>query len=166
MWSGAWPSLELQQSRYRLVELRKTAAELPLGTDEALSSALARFLVIRSAGHIEFTVDECVHSFARAKSHPDIAGYVKATLFTGRNPSPGNLHRQVSRLSSVWSDALAQELSKDDESIKRSLSFLVDRRNLIAHGQNENIGMRKSLELCEMAVGLGDWLVATIDPRS
>lgn len=163
-WTGAWPSQSLQTSRRRLVELRTTATGL-LGSDEEdVSSAVSRFLVVRSAGHIEFTFDECIFSYATAKSHPDIAAYVKAGLFVGRNPSPGKLVAHLTRLSASWGTSLRSLLDEDDQALDRELSFLVDRRNKIAHGQNEGVRMTRALQLCDASLALSDWFVTTLNP--
>lgn len=164
-WNGAWPSQALMLSRQRLSDLKQTASNLDSDIDDQVSGAVAKFLVVRSAGHIEFTVDECIHSFASAKSHPGVAQYVRAGLFGGRNPTPGKLVDHLGRMSKSWADTLTNYLNADDEEIKRELSLLVDRRNLIAHGQNESIGMRKALKLCDLALDLGDLIVKIIDPR-
>lgn len=164
-WNGAWPSQALMLSRQRLSELKQTAGNLGSDLDDQVTGAVAKFLVVRSAGHIEFTVDECIHSFASAKSHPGVAQYVRAGLFGGRNPTPGKLVDHLGRMSKSWAGTLSDYLNADDEEIKRELSLLVDRRNLIAHGQNESIGMRKALKLCDLALDLGDLIVEIIDPR-
>lgn len=164
-WSGAWPSQALNLSRQRLCELRETANTLDSELSDQVTGAIAKFLVVRSAGHIEFTVDECIHSFATAKSHPGVAQYVRAGLFGGRNPTPGKLVDHLGRMSKDWANTLTEYLNADDEEVKRELSLLVDRRNLIAHGQNESLGMRKALKLCDLAIDLGDLIVQTIDPR-
>jgi len=153
-------------SRQRLIELRETAANLPSGTSEEISSAISRFLIIRSAGHIEYTFDECLNCYATSKAHPNVANFVKSGLFSGRNPSPEKLVSQLSRLSPDWGRSLERMLSADDEAVRRELAFLVDRRNRIAHGQNESVRMRKTLELCDMSLGIGDFFVHAIDPRT
>ena len=165
VWTGAWPSQNLTLSRRKLTELRQTANSLDNQVDDQVIKAMANFLIIRSTGHIEFTVDTCIHSFALAKSHRDIAQYVESGLFRGRNPSAGKLVEHLGRMSSSWGTDLSHHLSDDDEKIKRELDFLVSRRNLIAHGKNENVGMLKSLQLCDVALEIGDWIVQTIDPR-
>jgi hypothetical protein len=164
-WDDAWPSQVLQTSRNRLAQLRDTALNLPKETNEEVSAAVSKFLVVRSAGHIEFTVDECIHSYAVSKAHPQIAQYVRSGLFSGRNPSPGKLVAHVQKVSQEWAKQLDDYLDADDQAIKRELEFLVDRRNKIAHGQSESVNLRKSLDLCKMALAIGDWAVETMDPR-
>ena len=164
-WSTAWPSQPLQQSRLRLSELRRTADSLPKDTQPDVADVVSKFLVVRATGHVEFTVDACIHSFALSKSHPHVAGYVESSLFSGRNPSPGKLVDHVAKLSPVWGQALQDFLLEDDERRKRELDYLVNRRNRIAHGQNESVNLRKSLDLCALAIEIGDWIVETMDPR-
>ena len=164
-WPSAWPSKVLSASRGSLVELRGTVNTSTTGNDETIHAALARFLIVRSAGHVEFTFDQCIGSFAIAKSHPAIASYVTSGLYTGRNPWPGTLVGRLSRLSNGWGQELDAFLREEDERRRRELSFLVDRRNKIAHGLSEGIGRRKALDLCDMAVEVADWLVLRLDPR-
>ena len=64
-----------------------------------------------------------------------------------------------------WAKELDIYLDADDQAVKRELEFLVDRRNKIAHGQSESVNLRKSLDLCRMALAVGDWAVTTMDPR-
>jgi hypothetical protein len=71
----------------------------------------------------------------------------------------------IRRFDGAWADELDQVLSEDDERLGRELDFLVDRRNKIAHGLNEGIGVRKALDLVEPAVTIGDWFVNKMDPR-
>lgn len=153
-------------SRRRLSDLRDTAASLPSGTSEEISSAISRFLIIRSAGHIEYTFDECLNCYSISKAHPNVANFVKSGLFSGRNPSPAKLVSQLSRLSPQWGRELETMLNSDDENVRRELTYLVDRRNRIAHGQNESVRMRKTLELCDMSLAIGDFFTEAIDPRA
>ncbi|NMM24770.1 MAG: hypothetical protein HHJ11_15005 [Phycicoccus sp.] len=128
-------------------------------------NALARFLAVRACGHIEFLFDECLATYVESHSHPNVAAYVRSGLFTGRNPWPNDLARRMSRINILWSQELDELFDENDELLRREVSFLVDRRNKIAHGQNEGMQIRKSLDLADHALSIGDWISERLDPR-
>lgn len=163
-WTGSWPTLEMQVSRSRLEELRKTLDELPAEPPE-VGTQLARFLVVRSTGYVEHTFETCLRHFAEARSHPAIARHVVSGLFKGRNPKPEVLLERTALMSEAWGKSLQNYLDKDDARVRRELSFMVDRRNQIAHGKSESVNRRKSLDLADISLDLGEWLTILIDPR-
>jgi hypothetical protein len=163
-WEGAWPPHEVRLSRSRLVELVALVRAFDGSDASDAHAALARFLAIRSCGHIEFTFDECISQFANAKSHPMIAAHVRGGLFRGTNPRPQSLIDRTRKLSSEWANELESYLHDGDKLVWRELSFLVDRRNSISHGQNEGLGVRKSLDLANIALDVGDWITSMINP--
>lgn len=163
-WTGSWPTLEMQTSRRRLEELRKTLDELPAEPPE-VGAQLARFLVVRSTGYIEHTFETCVRHFAEAHAHPAVARHVIAGLFKGRNPSPNVLIERTKLLSEDWAKSLETYFDSDDAIVRRELNFMVNRRNQIAHGQSESVNRRKALDLADVALEVGNWLTSLIDPR-
>ena len=164
-WDDVWPPHEVQLSRSRLVDLVGVVGayrdESPGG---GVQAALARFLAVRSCGHIEFTFDECTAEFARRASHPKIANHVRGGLFRGRNPRPGVLADRLHAMSPEWAHEFNAYLDGDDKRVRRELGLLVDRRNNISHGQNEGLGVRKALDLSGLALEVGDWLSLRLDP--
>ena len=52
----------------------------------------------------------------------------------------------------------------DDQRLYREVTFLVDRRNKIAHGENEGIGAAKAMRLKGVACELADWFVLRFNP--
>jgi hypothetical protein len=163
-WEGAWPPHEVFQSKRRLIQLRDTVDHLAPETEDEVKASLARFLAVRSCGHIEFTFDECLSRYAAAKAHPNIAGYVRGGLFTGRNPRPNILVRRLRMLNQEWATELKLFLQEDDNFRSRELGLLVDRRNGISHGQNEGLTARKSLDLAKLALEVADWLTERLHP--
>lgn len=161
-WQGAWPPQDVSQSRSRLLELRRVVDSFD-GEDGA-HSAMGRFLVVRSCGHIEYTFDACLADFAERSSHPAIASHVRGGLFRGRNPRPDDLVDRMTRMRPAWGASLASFMDENDGRLRRELSLLVDRRNSISHGQNEGIGVRKALDLSDMAIEVGDWVSDQLDP--
>lgn len=45
------------------------------------------------------------------------------------------------------------------------MSWLIDRRNKIAHGESVNIGARKALDLVDDTRIVCDWFIRNLDPR-
>ncbi|MCV7179545.1 HEPN domain-containing protein [Mycolicibacterium sphagni] len=164
-WSGAWPPHEVHQSKRRLIQLRDTVDRLAPETDDDIKSSLARFLAVRSCGHIEFTFDECLSQYASVKAHPNIANYIREGLFTGRNPRPGVLVERLRTLNQEWANDLELFLHEDDKLRARELSLLVDRRNGISHGQNEGLTPRKALDLVKLALDVADWITERLHPK-
>lgn len=162
-WPNAWPTQELSDSRRRLLELRQTLDELPRDSAD-VEAALGRFLVIRTCGHLEFTFEETLCRIAEEQASPRVAGFVRGQYFRGANPKPGRLVSEVARFDLVHSERLDSMLRENDEALHRELEFLVDRRNKIAHGQNEGIGRRKALDLAATGVQIADWIVSELAP--
>ena len=53
----------------------------------------------------------------------------------------------------------------NDGELKREISLLINKRNAIAHGENEGIGSRKALDLLAHSRSLADWFILNFDPR-
>jgi hypothetical protein len=163
-WQGAWPPHEVHLSRQRLIQLRNTVNNITPETDDEIRSALARFLAVRSCGHVEFTFDECLARYAEAKAHPNVAGYVREGLFTGRNPKPDILVKRLRTLDQEWANELEFFFAEEDHYFSRELGLLVTRRNGISHGQNEGLTPRKSLDLASVALDVADWISERLHP--
>lgn len=127
---------------------------------------LAKLLAVRAAGHVEFTLDTCLHQYAKAKAHQRVSDYVRAHLFQGRGVTPRKIIEKVRWFDLGIADELEAFLNEDDEYRKRELKFLVDKRNKIAHGQSDGVGAAKADVLASISLELGDWLVRCIDPRA
>lgn len=132
--------------------------------NEDIVRELARFLVIRSCGFLEQVSTECCKYYIRQKSDPRSSSFASSWLERTRNPSPENLIDLVRRFDPAWSDELRQVLDEDDERLRREASFLVDRRNRIAHGENERVSARKAIDLCEVSQEITDWFLQRFDP--
>lgn len=165
MWNGSWPSLVIQNYRKSLDEVKKVVKSPDSSQSDEVSRALARFLVIRACGYLEVVAEECCACYAESKSAPRVAGYSRSWLKRGRNPSPGALVDLVGRFGHDWAEQLSDLLNEDDELLKRDLSFLVEKRNKIAHGEGEGVTARKALALTDSALLVADWFVDRLDPR-
>jgi hypothetical protein len=161
-----WPSLaalQLTSAYDGLVELvRRPARDQP----DAVSAALARFLVVRASGYVEQVAAEACRAFLESKTYvPQSRAFALSWLRYGVNPTPEHLLELVSRFDGAWGKEFQAFMSADDELLHRELSFLVDRRNKIAHGTSEGIGAAKALELSGHARAIGGWFLARFDPR-
>lgn len=165
MWNSAWPTLGTVNLRASLTALEKLVKDANPSRGDDINSALARFLVVRTCGYLEQVVEICCKSYIKSKSDFRSSSYGASWLGRGRNPSKESLVSLTRRFDGAWADELFQLLSKDDERLGRELDFLVDRRNKIAHGLSEEIGVRKALDLVEPAMTIGDWFVKKMDPR-
>lgn len=67
-------------------------------------------------------------------------------------------------MSPGWASEFNAYLDAEDKRVRRELGLLVDRRNNISHGQNEGLGVRKALDLSELALEVGDWLALRLSP--
>lgn len=161
---GGWPPQAVFLSKQRLNTLREQVHNLSPDVGEQVEGALCRFLAVRSCGHVEYVFDECLATYVERISATAIGSYVRSGLFTGRNPRPKDLVSRLSRLDVDWGRELCEYLDEDDQRRSRELAFLVDRRNAIAHGQNEGLNRRKALDVAELALGIGDWFIARFDP--
>lgn len=164
--SRSWPPHEVALSRERLNKLSDLISNLSLQTDDDTRNALSRFLVVRACGHLELAIDECISKFAEAKSHPIVASHVRGGLFKGNNPRPNTLVERMGRLDSQWAADMQGFLQEDDERRWRELAFLVDRRNAISHGRNENVTTRKSLDLSTLSIEVSDKVAVIINPTN
>lgn len=148
----------------RLVDLQHELDGLQ-GDSSEIEGALSRFLVVRASGHVEFTFDETFCSFAESKSSPAVGSFVRAQFFKGRNPTPSRIADGLRQLDASLSDEFEAFIDENDQSRRRELEFMVNRRNKIAHGQSEGIGRIKALALADIALEIGDWVATKLDPR-
>jgi hypothetical protein len=154
------------------VSLQGTLDELSMLVDEVQRNGgspeagwLARLLVVRSCGYLEQVVDEVSKELMAGRSGGPIRSFSQSWLPSHRNPWPERLVEWVNRFDVTWARELAELLEEDDERLYRELSFLVDRRNRIAHGLNEGIGVRKALDLQTVSVEVADWFILRFNPN-
>lgn len=147
-----------------LKELARTVNSQSWTDSSDVSNAITRFLVVRTCGYLERTVESCCSAYLKSKSDPRSSSFGNSWFGRGANPSPDKLIALVRKFDVLWSEELEQLMKDDDELLKREISFLVDRRNKIAHGENEGVGLVKALALTDSAEIVGDWFVQTFDP--
>jgi len=164
-WTGAWPSLDLINLGDSLERVEKLVERLPTTQPDEVTRALSRFLVVRACGYLEQVAEECCRAYVRSHATPQVSSYGSSWLGRGANPTPENLTRLVRRFDASWADAIEALLRSNGDLLWGELSFLVDRRNKIAHGLSEGITGRKALELAAYAKEVADWFIVRFDPR-
>jgi hypothetical protein len=132
---------------------------------EPASAELSRFLVIRTCGYVEQSVDECCRSYLKSKSDPRSASFGESWLGRGANPNPDSLIKLVKKFDRAWAEDFETLLSQEDELLKRELAYLVDKRNRISHGLNQSVGQRKALDLVPLSRQVTRWFITQFDPR-
>ncbi|MBW4078441.1 MAG: hypothetical protein HIU84_08055 [Acidobacteria bacterium] len=155
----------MAQAERSLIDLAVLVDKPPRGQPDEVSHAMARFLVIRTCGYLEQTVEDSCRALVVSKSSPMVASYGNSWLGRGASPSPANLVALVQRFDHKWSEELYQLFADNDEFLSRETKFLVNRRNKIAHGLSEGIGARKALDLVESTAEVAEWFLEKFDPR-
>lgn len=164
-WTGAWPSLDLVNLRDSLVAVERLVDRPPAAQPDEVTQALSRFLVVRACGYLEQVAEECCRAYVRSHTTPQVSSYGASWLGRGANPTPDHLSRLVRRFDATWADGFDVLMHSNGDLLRTELSFLVDRRNKIAHGLSEGITGRKALELATYAKQVADWFVVQFDPR-
>jgi hypothetical protein len=161
----AWPSLRvtnLERGLKRVVALVEHPT--PDEPDE-VTQALARFLIVRTCGHLERTVQECCAAYVQNKASGRVQQFSASWLKRLENPTPDRLLELVGRFDDPLRDDLKTLFERNDGELRREISLLIDKRNAIAHGENEGIGTRKALDLLRYSRSLTDWFILNFDPR-
>jgi hypothetical protein len=125
---------------------------------------LTRLLVIRSSGFLEQTSFEIARGYVEFRSGGMVRTFASSWLERTRNPSEANLMELVGRFDESLKLDFETFLHANDDLLSRELSFLVDRRNKIAHGLNENLNRQKALTLKGVSVTIADWFINHLDP--
>ena len=160
----SWPTREILNLDRSFKELEKLIDGLSVSEEPEKSAALARFLVIRTCGFLEQMVEKSCVAYLENKSDFRSASFSRSWFGSGANPSPEKLVKLVSKFDPVWSKELDELFKNNDELLLREISYLVDRRNKIAHGVNENVNIRKALDLVKHARTVAVWFTETFKP--
>ena len=164
MWTGVWPSQEIQNLGRALDESENLVRNPSANQPDEVTRALTRFLIVRTCGYLEQVVDCSCRAFLISKSAPQVASFGSSHLGKGANPTPDRLAALLTRFSREWAELFKSFVAEDDEFRSRELAFLVDRRNKIAHGASEGIGAAKALALVPVAREVADWFCTVLDP--
>lgn len=157
----AWPPYQVERLRVALEEL---GATVEANREPDILSWLTRMLVVRSSGYIEQTSREVFRGYLDARAGGLVRSFGQSWLEKSRNPSPDNLLEMIGRFDYTLRTEFDQLLDFDDQHLRRELSFLVDRRNHIAHGLSEGINRDKALALKRVSLEVSEWLVLKFNP--
>ncbi|WP_214108081.1 HEPN domain-containing protein [Acrocarpospora catenulata] len=161
----AWPSLTLQNLDRKLNSLAKLVEYPAPEEPDQVTQALARFLVVRTCGHLEKTVQECFQVYIEHKSFGRVRLFSRSWTARINNPEPERLIEMVGRFGPELQRDLRELFENNDSELKREISLLINKRNLIAHGESEGVGSRKALDLLNYSQLLTDWFILNFDPR-
>lgn len=160
-----WPPFQVTSLDNSLGDLSNLVDALAKQRDRNEELAwLARLLVVRSTGYIEQSVQEISRAFVARKSGGLVRAFAHSWLERSRNPTPDALQELLGRFDSQLAEEFTQFMDDDDQKLRRELSFMVDRRNRIAHGLNEGIGHQKALMLVGVARETTDWFILRLNP--
>lgn len=157
----AWPPYQVKRLRDALDELGGTVAET---RDLSVLPWLTRLLVVRSSGYIEQTSREVFWGYINDRASGLVKTFGHSWLDKSRNPSPDSLLAMIGRFDHKMQIEFNELLEAEDQRLRRELSFLVDRRNHIAHGLNEGINRDKALNMMSVSIEIADWLILKFNP--
>ncbi|WP_442855041.1 HEPN domain-containing protein [Curtobacterium sp. Leaf261] len=165
----SWPPFEVTSSAQKLQALREIV-ENPV--DESgkklpfeVVSWLSRLLVVRACGHLEQVVRACSRGYLERKSGGPAGAFGLSWLDRSKNPKRTSLVEHLERFNPAWATAFASFMDADDERLHRELASAVDKRNRIAHGENEGASRDQALRLCGALEEVSDWWVGHLNPH-
>lgn len=167
--ANSWPPFEVTSSAQKLVALREIVdnpvdergRKLPV----EVISWLSRLLVVRACGHLEQVVRACSRGYLERKSGGPAGAFGLSWLDKSRNPKRTALEEHLERFDPAWSVAFSAFMEADDERLHRDLASAVDKRNRIAHGENEGASRDQALRLCCALEEISDWWVTQLNPH-
>jgi len=146
-------------------DLDSVVADLrSLDFDDRTALHVRRYLVVRCAGFLEATRDECIRHYSQSKSDPFVASHVKSFLSRGQGASPQQLIDQVKTFSPEWGEELKSFLNENNERRRLALSSLYDSRRKIAHGLGDSVSTRRALDWYDATLEIADWLLVRYSP--
>lgn len=163
-----WPPFEVTSSRQKLSDLRNSV-EKPLDASgktlpSEIIGSLSRLLIIRACGHLEQVVGACTRGYIESKSGGPVRAFSLSWSERSKNPSRTNLEELLGRFDAGWLVNFQNLVEADDERLHRGLASAVDKRNRIAHGENEGANRDQALRLCEVVEEIADWWSAQFRP--
>ena len=162
----SWPPWVVTSHRRNLDEFSTVVNKaLESKADPEPLAWLARFLVVRSSGYVEQSVNELLREYVACRSGGPVRSFANSWLERTKNPNPDALATLVGRFDAAMQVEFGEYLDEQDQRLRRELNFLVDRRNRIAHGLNEGIGAARALALADVAVEIVDWFVLRFNPH-
>lgn len=159
-----WPTAVMRQRRADLITIAKTLRQL--SWDNGVVPHMSRYLVVRSAGYLESTRDDCIRRYCQDKAAPTVASHVASFLGTGRGVRPQQLRDSIASFSRSWADDFDAFSDGGDQKRRSELGALVLSRKKIAHGEGETVTMRRALGWSDTALEIADWMIQRYGPTS
>lgn len=164
----SWPPFEVRSSEEKLFALKRLV-EKPLDErgemlPSEVTSWLSRLLVVRSCGHLEQVVQVCARAYIEHKSGGPARQFGLSWLERSRNPKQAALEELLSRFDESWGKSFADFMAEEDERLRRELASAVDKRNRIAHGENEGAGREQALRMCGAIEEISRWWSERLKP--
>ena len=136
-----------------------------------LEDAISKFLLLRSAGHIEYVVKNMVKDAVKHYVLKD--GSQESEYFTRLlnsaladnlvvNPSWSNIAKHISRYDENWKKMINDRIDNDT---KGNLDRITTIRNSVAHGGSQNITRAKAIEYSEFAENFANIIVEVVSPE-
>ena len=183
----SWVPVDIRESLGHLHETRQFLNELQLtgkteggkligGNNDTAVRLLKNYLVIRSCGHVETTLRSSIRESAQKHSDPAFANLIeKYILRSGENPRSENVARKLKALNeefaSNWKDFLSDSHEYRDEvygaetidTYGCSLQYLVEQRNMVAHGEEVTLSETDAVRLSVAAEHIAVHIVSIFD---
>lgn len=183
----SWVPVDIRESLAHLLETRRFLIELQraakAGDGEFVGSnndtavrLLKNYLVIRSCGHVETALRSSIRESAQKHSDPAFANLIeKYILRSGENPRSDKVTRKLKALNEEfvpsWKDFLSCSHQYKDEvydiemdnTYERSLAYLVEQRNMVAHGEEVTLSETEAVYLSVAAEHLAEHIVTIFD---
>ncbi|WP_350224178.1 HEPN domain-containing protein [Pseudarthrobacter sp. fls2-241-R2A-127] len=158
-------SASLVQRRIDLRDTQSAVRDMRSSTPDIVQRAMARYLVVRSAGYIEAVRDDVADYFSATKASDEVVRRIRLHLRNGQGVMPNQLLEFVKSFHPDWHTELETLFAQDDNLLKSQLGALVSARKKIAHGEGETVTASKALAWSEAAEILVNWLVQRFDPN-
>lgn len=126
---------------------------------------LTRFLVVRTCGYLERVITDCTTDFIQQKTGGPVTTFALSSLPHSINPSPIKISSLLKRLSPALEEEFQCWLKEGTGRRKEDLDALVERRNQIAHGRNDNLGPRRAREILETVLETAEWVISRLSPH-
>ncbi|MBS9535456.1 hypothetical protein KIH27_17870 [Mycobacterium sp. M1] len=163
--TSAWPPLGIRSLEVQLNTLTEAVRNPPGSRTDDEHIWLTRFLLLRAFGYLEQVFFECYREHIWHKSYGTVRNFSSSYLSKSQNPTVDNLLNALGRLDLSLRQEFEDWIDEDDQSLRRALSFAVDRRHKIAHGHNEGVGEKRVLELVSILESVADWIIRKLNPH-
>lgn len=135
--------LQLQQ----LIDRTSDAAQ-----DINLQGHWARYLCVRTAGFLEYSLQAIYSDFATRSSSPQVASFVEKRLKQISNPNAERFLETAGAFNPQWRVELEEFFETDQVRLKGAIDSIISARNSIAHGGPQGISVASVRNYLERSV--------------